>query len=130
MKRRHGSTDASKIVRAIFWHEEGVCSEFVDYQLPAELPLDLDPSLAFLKSIVPTVGSHTLEKVQTSTTPSVLPTTIKNRQLAFHFVATDVFQNETDTQELTFVTLMDKLCGPPVVNELGHYITVFVPTFE
>ena len=115
-----------KILRAHAWHEEGVFPAYFDYLLPNELPSDLDPSLNFLRSIVPTVNSKALTAYNHND-DIVFDDNKENKQFAFHYQpCAQLF----DDDKIVFFPLIEKLCGKAVVGVVGTYYTVFVPTFE
>lgn len=124
-------TKHNQILRAHMWHEEGVYAQFFDYLLPDELPRDLDPSLAFLQSIIPTVGCDILATHKTNdNTERAFYDKKDNQQFAFRYEPVGVELFDSDTS-ISFFTLIEKLCGKPVVGgTVGTYHTVFIPTYE
>jgi len=120
-------------LRGFFWHEEGASANFTTYKLPKLLPKDLDPSLWFLRTIIPTEGDGADVIVPKLQAPHKIHSGYwepkDDQEVAFIFQHEEISGGK-DYEEFMFDILMKKLCGDPVKNACGRIFQCMVPTFD
>lgn len=122
-KTKRTKTDApQRILRAMMYHEEGMFWQYFDFLLPPTLPTDLHPSLDFFKTIY-------FPKEFPITDKTGVCEGEKNTQYALHANTADEVY-DIDFTKPTVIEELKKCCGQPVIDQVGTYITVCIPTFE